>query len=204
MDKKRLDEFIEKIGKDKKLTNVLIAVLIIIMIYMVASYFMGLNKDPKNLKTTINEQKKADDKTQGDSTLDKDYEFKEQNELKSILKQVAGVGKVEVKLYFESGEIKVPAVDSNSSKSTTEETDKEGGRRVTNQNTDGSKVVVTNNSSGNEPLIVKTYKPKITGVVVVAEGAENSKIKYALETAVSKLYDLSMDKVNVFSMEKEK
>ena len=37
-------------------------------------------------------------------------------------------------------------------------------------------------------------------MVIVAEGAENSKTKYEIEQAVSKLYNLSLDKVNVYSM----
>ena len=82
----------------------------------------------------------------------------------------------------------------------TEETDTQGGKRVNNQNNDNSKVVMTQNDGKNEPFILTTYKPKIIGMVIVAEGAENSKTKYEIEQAVSKLYNLSLDKVNVYSM----
>jgi stage III sporulation protein AG len=61
---------------------------------------------------------------------------------------------------------------------------------------------MSTSDGNNEPFILKTYKPKIVGVIVLAEGAENSKIKYELEQAVSKLYNLSLDKVNVYSMKK--
>ena len=61
---------------------------------------------------------------------------------------------------------------------------------------------MTSADGKNEPFIIKVNKPRITGVVVVAEGAENSKIKYEIEQAVSKLYNLSLDKVNVYTMKK--
>ena len=111
-----------------------------------------------------------------------------------------GVGDVDVMITFENGEEKVPAYDKTEQKSTTEETDTQGGKRVNNQNNDNSKVVMTQNDGKNEPFILTTYKPKVVGIVIVAEGAENSKTKYEIEQAVSKLYNVSLDKVNVYSM----
>jgi stage III sporulation protein AG len=61
---------------------------------------------------------------------------------------------------------------------------------------------MTTNDGNNEPFILTTYKPKLNGVIILAEGAENSKIKYEIEQAVSRLYNLSLDKVNVYSMKK--
>ena len=113
-----------------------------------------------------------------------------------------GVGDVDVMIHFENGEKKVPAYDNSAQKSTTEETDNQGGKRVNNQNTDNSKVVMTTKDGKNEPFILTTIKPRIVGIVVVAEGAQDSKIKYEIEQAVSKLYNLSLDKVNVYSMKK--
>lgn len=133
---------------------------------------------------------------------EKNYEEKQKIDLKNILKKMNGVGDVEVMISFEHGEQKVPAYDKNTQKSTTEETDNEGGKRVNNQDTDGTKVVMKTSDGNNEPFVLTTYKPKICGIIIIAEGAENSKTKYEIEKAVSKLYNLSLDKVNVYSMKK--
>ena len=61
---------------------------------------------------------------------------------------------------------------------------------------------MTTKDGENQPFILTTIKPNIVGIVVVAEGAQDSKIKYEIEQAVSKLYNLSLDKVNVYSMKK--
>lgn len=209
MENKKIKEWIEKLSKDKKIMNVLVALLVIIMLYFVTSYFTTINSGAKTSKAVFNSQQDnqgatdTKDTTNSDTTTNfKDYEEQEKAELKNILRQIDGVGNVDVKIYVESGEEKVPALDTTVTKSTTEETDKEGGKRISNQQSDGDKVVITTNGKGNEPLIVKVNKPKITGVVVVAEGAENSKIKYEISKAVANLYGLTVDKISVFSMKK--
>lgn len=150
------------------------------------------NNQNQNEKVNINNQK----------NYEENYEENQKNDLKNILKKIDGVGNVDVMITFESGEQKVPAYDKSTQISKTEENDTSGGTRVNNQNTDGSKVVMTTKDGDNEPFILTTYKPKAIGVIVVAEGAENSKTKYDIEQAVSKIYDLSLDKVNVYSMKK--
>ena len=72
----------------------------------------------------------------------------------------------------------------------TEEKDTEGGTRVSNQTNDGTTVVMTNEGGDNEPFIVETYKPKIEGIMILAD----------IQKAVSSLYGLSAEKVNVYPM----
>ncbi len=57
-----------------------------------------------------------------------------------------------------------------------------------------------NDSNTSEPFITKTYKPQITGIIIVAEGAKSNKITYDIQKAVSSFYNLSLDKVNVYPM----
>ena len=47
-----------------------------------------------------------------------------------------------------------------------------------------------NDGNKNEPLIVKTYKPKITGVCIVAEGAEEKITELRITKAVLNLFNL--------------
>ena len=156
----------------------------------------------------LNEIQSGNQKDNGENSLDmqtierNDYEDRQKNDLKNILKKIEGVGNVDIMMTFECGEKKVPAYDKSVQYSTTEENDTSGGTRVNNQNTDGSKVVMTTVDGDNEPFILTVYKPKVIGVIVVAEGAEDSKVKYDIEKAVSKVYDLTLDKVNVYSMKK--
>ncbi|EOU1110891.1 stage III sporulation protein AG [Clostridium perfringens] len=198
-----LKEKIANLFKQKNITNLIILLLLVIMFYLVVSYFTGVNNITKSEKTNLEKVSKEDmnSNRQKDSEV-LSYQEKQEKDLERILGKINGVGSVDVVINFQSSEVKVPAVDNSSQKSTTEETDSEGGTRVNSQETDGDKIVMSNSSNGSEPVILKTEKPEVLGVMVVAEGAEDSKIKYEITKAISSLYNISVDKVNVLAMKK--
>lgn len=198
-----LKDKMSKILKQKNITNLIILLLLVIMFYLVVSYFTGVNNITKSEKTNLEKVSKEDmnSNSQKDSEV-LSYQEKQEKDLGRILGKINGVGSVDVVINFQSSEVKVPAVDNSSQKSTTEETDSEGGTRVNSQETDGDKIVMSNSSNGSEPVILKTEKPEVLGVMVVAEGAEDSKIKYEITKAISSLYNISVDKVNVLAMKK--
>ena len=209
MDKDKIKKEIKKIFAQKQLKNLMAVCLVLAFILLAMNVFLPSTKSLTSNKITgINVDKKVNNNSVTKDTQElvqtdeKSYEEKQKIDLKNILKKMNGVGDVEVMMSFDNGEKKVPAYDTSAQKSTTEETDTEGGKRVNNQNTDSSKIVMTTNDGNNEPFILTTYKPKLNGVIILAEGAENSKTKYEIEQAVSKLYNLSLDKVNVYSMKK--
>lgn len=202
MDKEKIINDLKKILSQKKFNNLIAICIILGFILLAINVLLPSTKKINTQNTSLTNEANINnaEATINRQSQSKDYEENQKVELKNILKKMEGVGDVDVMISFETGEEKVPAYDKNAQKSTTEETDNEGGKRINNQNTDGSKVVMTSNDGKNEPFILTTYKPKITGVVIVAEGAENSKTKYQIEQAVSKLYNLTLDKVNVYSM----
>ena len=203
--KKITDDVKGFLDKNSKIKSLLVICLVLIFI-LIAMNVVGSSSVFNSKLTSIS--KDTSKSEQNTDVLNKktvsssEYEEKQKADLINILKKMDGVGDVDVMITFENGEQKVPAYDKTEQKSTTEETDTQGGKRVNNQNNDNSKVVMTQNDGKNEPFILTTYKPKIVGIVIVAEGAENSKTKYEIEQAVSKLYDVSLDKVNVYSMKK--
>ncbi|MBE6063621.1 MAG: stage III sporulation protein AG [Clostridium butyricum] len=205
---KMTDEF-DRILKDKKFRNILVICLIAVFLLIAVNIFQGSSSFGNKLTSVINRNNNTESTASASSTKEiadaktiTEYEEQQKADLINILKKMNGVGDVDVMIHFENGEKKVPAYDNTTQKSTTEETDNQGGKRVNDQNTDNSKVVMTTKNGENQPFILTTIKPNIVGIVVVAEGAQDSKIKYEIEQAVSKLYNLSLDKVNVYSMKK--
>lgn len=210
MDKDKFKEHLKKILSEKKLSSLISICLILAFILVSMNVLMPkksvINTKMNNSNNNTNQNPSISEENKNTSgsisNEQRNYEEKQKTELKNILKKIDGVGDVDVMISFESGEEKVPAYDKTAQTSTTQETDTEGGKRVNNQKNDGSTVVMTSNNGNNEPFILRTYKPKVVGVVAVAEGAESSKTKYNIEQAISKLYNLSLDKVNVYPMKK--
>lgn len=205
MNKDKLNEEINKLMKNKKFVNCLLVLLVIIFLWLAVSNFIGDDSSlvkgnsgnrPIGAKEVLGQEEEG--VTTSKELLD--YETEQKEKLENILSKIDGVGEVVVDIYFESSEVKVPATNSNTQNSETKEEDNNGGTRLTKQETGGETVVMKSNSSTSEPFITKTYKPQITGVLIVAEGAKSSKITYDIQKAVSSLYNLSLDKVNVYPM----
>ena len=194
-----LKKEMNNILSNKKIKDAVVVVLILAFLLIVVSFFTDTKKS--EAKQTDSQVIVKSDEEKAMEMQNQKYEEKQKNELKSILKKMAGVGEVEVMMYFKSGEVKVPAVDDTNQVAETKENDSNGGTRTNTQKTDGSKVVMKTEDGNNEPVILQTNNPTITGIIVMAEGAESSKIKYNIQMAISSLYDLSLDKVNVYPME---
>lgn len=202
MDKDKINKFIEKISKDKKIGPLLIIVLILIFACICLSYFSDVNSISSNGKKSNANVTMTDNN--GDSTnIDKDYEKEQKKNLEEILSQIEGVGNVKVELRFSGSDKKVPAKDKSLQESKTEETDSNGGIRVNREVTSGDEIVMEDGEKGNTPFILETQKPRISGVIIVAEGAQDPKIKYEITKAIANLYDISLEEVSVFSMKKD-
>ena len=99
-------------------------------------------------------------------------------------------------ITFESSEELQPAFNSNSTTETTEEKDAQGGeRKVTTESE--NKTMITSNS--NSPVILKTTEAKIKGVLVVASGANDSKVKELLYSAVQTALQVDGHQVQIMS-----
>ncbi|MEK6265337.1 MAG: stage III sporulation protein AG [Clostridium sp.] len=178
------------------LANLVLLILVAVVIVLASSFF----KSQGSIATSIDETQ-VDKISSEDSLLPlTDYEANLERKLKSTLEGIQGVGKVELMIYFESGEESVPAININDSKSDTVENDNGGGERNITQENSGRTVVMSNNGNENLPLIVKTYKPTITGVCVVAEGSNEKITELRIRQAVINLFNLPENKVNVYPM----
>jgi stage III sporulation protein AG len=127
-------------------------------------------------------------------------EEKLKTELKAMLSQIKGIGKVDLMINFECSEEYIPAEEKNTSKSITNEKDNEGGERKITQDTDGTKIVVSTDGNVTKPVMLKKINPKVEGVIIVAEGAEDEKIKKDIVLAVSSLFGIPNYKIQVFTM----
>ncbi|MDK2903422.1 MAG: stage sporulation protein [Clostridiales bacterium] len=126
-----------------------------------------------------------------------------ETELADILSKVDGVGSVSVMITFESEGEKVPATDVQRSTKTTEEKDNQGGDRTIIEETNDSKHVILNQQGASQPMIIKELAPKIRGVIVVAEGAEDVSVQADVSHAVQTVLDVPAHKVTVFAMKKQ-
>ena len=196
-----LKDLLKKLNMDgsrKNYTNILILALLGILLVIGSSFFKSSTQAiaKENIKPQENSA------MQVNNSNIKDYENTLGNVLKNALERIKGIGRVEVIVYCESGEEQVPAFNINETTSNTTEKATDGSNRNINQKSNGSNIVVTSKGGDSEALILKKNKPKVTGVFIVAEGAEDKIIELQVSKAVASLYDVPENKVSVFSMKK--
>ncbi len=129
-----------------------------------------------------------------------DYAAYLERRLKEVLSQMEGVGEVAVMITVSDSGQHVVEKDRTDTSDTVTETDSSGGSRTsTNQETSVSTVFVE--SGGDSyPYIGKEVLPTIEGVVVVAEGGENSRTVSNIYDAVQALFSIEAHRIKVVKM----
>jgi stage III sporulation protein AG len=123
-----------------------------------------------------------------------------ENDLKELLEEISGVNEVKVEVNLNSTEVKRIVKETNRTSSETKETDNQGGKRDRTDHQVEEKVIIIQTEKGDQPIVISTEKPKVTGVSIVADGADSIQVKAWILEAVTKLLDVPSIKVAVLPM----
>ncbi|NLZ47365.1 MAG: stage III sporulation protein AG [Clostridiales bacterium] len=196
MNSNKLLEYINKLMSKKNMYNLIVLFLIGILLVIVSNFFKGQPTAAVSTATDLEDTKtSSSDELQLSAT-----EEKLKQELKSTLSKIKGIGKVDLMINFQCSEEYVPAEEKSTSTSVTNEKDNEGGERKITQDTDGTKIVVSSDGNTTKPVMLKKISPKVEGVIIVAEGAEDEQIRKDVILAVSSLFGIPNYKIQVFAM----
>lgn len=125
------------------------------------------------------------------------YEAELENRVKELLKNVDGVGKVDVMILLKSTGEKVVRVDSDTSRAITEETDSGGGSRKVENEERSESTVLTSGSGNNTPIIEKEIRPELSGIIISAAGGGSPKVQAEISAAMEALFGLPAHKIKV-------
>ena len=110
--------------------------------------------------------------------------FTEEKDLETIISKIKGVGQVDVMVTYYSGTEKALAY----------ETQEENSKKDAGEEASINKKAVMSDGA---PVVLKNLYPKVKGVVVVAQGAGNIKVKKEIQDAVTTALDVAVHKVCV-------
>lgn len=160
--------------------------------------------DSAEMETSPGEGLTPSENTSGDGTVpaasaraETSYEAQLEQRIREILKNVDGVGNVDVMVVLKSSAEKVIHVDDNTSFSTTDETDSSGGKRRIESREQGSSTVMTSQNGQNLPIIEKEMYPELSGIVVSASGGGNPGVQAEISAAMEALFGLPAHKIKV-------
>lgn len=205
-----LQQLLNKNNKDQKDKKPSIYVYFFIVVIlgiglMMASSFLTPNQTGQSQKSQMvfnnNEESKDTEafgqKKDEEFKTTRDYEVYLQNEMKDALEMITGVEDVKVVIYVDATEKKEHEINKVTQKQVTEETDQEGGKRTVEDTSIDEQLVITKNGDKEGPIVTQTIKPKVSGVLVVAKGADNIQVKKWIVEAVTRALDVPSHHVSV-------
>lgn len=164
---------------DKTLKIVVFAGALIILLLFLSTLFGG--KEDENITKTKNKAELAQDSGQAEAVGQEEYKNLLQAEIKGLLENIKGVGKVQVFITLESGFENIYVTEENLDLDTSGETSQ---RRSSEKKT----LLVENENGRKTALLKKVVNPVVGGVVAVCEGGDDPVVvKNATEALVAAL-----------------
>lgn len=175
-----MSKFSEKNQFFKKLKNIKhieIYIAIIFIVILIAIYFVDFNKSSGTSTTTASASYTA-------------YEYANyvEDKLEKVLSNIKNAGKVSVMVSIESGSEIIYATTSEEKTNTVSSG---------STSTVVSEPVIVTNKGNSQPIIIKEYMPKINGVIVVAEGANNISVRLELLKAVEAILNVPTTNIEI-------
>lgn len=188
----KMQDFMQKI-KEKKLkrSDWLILVLAGILILIIA------------LPTDTKEKKQAEEAKENiskeNNTMEASRDEIEQK-LEDILEKIDGAGEVKVMITYQDSGTQVVEKDKNTSENSVEESDSTGGVRSTKEQQLQESTVYEEADAGNTPFVSKELLPKVEGILIVASGGDNQKVKQNISEAVLALFQVEAHRIKIVKM----
>lgn len=191
---KKIDEKDGKTNK-RKIENLAFFLVVLIITLIAINSIMG--NDKKETKKDEGGYKVLADIEASNNVT---YEDELEKRLENILETMVGIGKVKVLItYTKSSEV-VPMYNENNTTSQTSETDSSGGTRTIEEKGTNKEIIFTEENGASVPATQVVVNPKVEGVIVTAEGANDSTVKANIISAVEAVTGAPAHKVQVFSM----
>ncbi|GGK02736.1 stage III sporulation protein AG [Lentibacillus kapialis] len=146
-------------------------------------------KDQKTDETFSGKSSKTSDVTEIEGSYEED--------LKKMLNKIEGVSEAEVMVNLDSTKVKVYEKNLITSQQVTEESDTNGGTRDIEDSQKETKVVLVNQGDKEVPLLIRTQKPDVRGVFVVAKGVDHATVEKRAIEAISRVLDVPVHRVSV-------
>jgi stage III sporulation protein AG len=204
-----LKKLLSKDGQpDKKAGKYQYLLLVLLFgaaIMLISNTLFKENASTEDMSVFKNEEKaKQEDevpvfsqKQSGGNDEISNYEKAYEAQIKEALDAIVGVGDATVVVNVDATEKKVLEKNKTNQKQTTDETDREGGKRKVEDQSQEEQLVIVRNGEKEVPIVIETKKPEIRGVLVVAKGAENIQVKKWIIEAVTRALDVPSHRVSV-------
>ncbi|SFA71761.1 stage III sporulation protein AG [Lentibacillus halodurans] len=188
----------------KKAGYIIVIGLIGLLLIIIGNVFSSTEETDDD--SSINyEQDNTEEQTADETFSDKASETSDVNEietsyeddLQAMLNQIQGVSEAEVMVNLESTKVKVYEKNLITGQQITEESDTNGGTRDIEDSQKETQVVLVNQGDKEVPLLIRTEKPDVRGVFVVAKGVDHATVEQWVVESISRVLNVPTHRVSV-------
>lgn len=165
--------------------------LLLLALVIVIFWPAGSGKETASGETEVPEQKAQEIQSQEEAM---------EQALADTLAQVDGVGAVRVALTLESTNRKIVEKDVPDSQSSETRTSGDETSENSSFSQEESTVYERDGSGAETPYVVSEEYPAVRGVLIVAEGGDNSVVVQEIQEAVMALFGVDAHKIKVMKM----
>lgn len=177
----------------------LLIIALVGILFIVIGDFFQKKEDP-NLSSNANVEEQLSQAELEEVVLVKNVAEMEalyETDLTKMLNKISGVSEVEVMVNIDSTNIQMYEKDTVQGTQSTVEVDQNGGERTIKDETKETKLVFVRQGDEEVPLLVKTQKPSVRGVFIIAKGVENAHVKQMVVESVSRVLDVPTYRISV-------
>lgn len=204
---KRLMDWMKNQQTNQKMTKsnyLIILACIGVLLLILSQWFTSSSETEIIEEDHFSEEVKKTERTGQDTYSDPLLELERtyQNELATMLENIAGISNVEVMVNLDATGEKIYQKNLIVGTQTTVESDQGGGSRNIEDLTEEHQVVIIRQGDTEVPLVVQDKKPSIRGVLVVANGVEQIQLKQWATEAVSRVLDVPPHRISIMPRSK--
>ncbi len=127
-----------------------------------------------------------------------------ESRLNEVLSAIDGAGDVTCMITLNGEVERVVAYSNDEKKSSSSNTTSSGTTNSSNTSTVSKEPILITVNGKTEPLVLYEIMPSVKGVVIVAKGADNVKVKLSLLKAVQALLNVESSQIEIFTKQNYK
>ncbi len=181
------------LNKLKKIKHIEVYLVIIFVVAVLLILFAPSSSQNTTSVSTTN-------KTTITTTLE--YARMLETRLDGVLSEIEGAGNTRCMITLDGEIERVYAYSDDLKNSTTENSTANGSTNKTETNNSNREPIIITTNGTSSPLVIKEIMPKVKGVVVVASGADNVKVKLDILKAVQALLKVDSSAIEIFCKSK--
>ncbi len=189
--------------RDNLVILVLMGILLVVIVWPTQNQTASKTDVLQNQNNVNNPNNIPVNESISNSPYEALYDYTEylEKKLENALVDMKGVGRVKVLITLDTSAELVVEKDEPMVRNNTTENDKDGGSRIVYQMDAGESTVYEKQGSNETPYVTKTILPKISGILILAEGAGTGNVSKNISEIAQALFGIEAHKVRVATME---